>query len=282
MNTRLSLIVTMLCVILSGCGIKDEYAVERDYYHVQKQAAEVMANPETTPPMELQRVVDQLRSFVTRYPRTKAAVDAEFSISQLYVATKQFPKAHEELIKIYKDYAKSEAISAEAVFMRGLAYEVEGDWEAALKQFQVLKGTYPKTLRGLEAPFHIAMRYKQKFQPDKMMQALREAVTHYKSLAFKSPTSSLALKNRLLIAQCYTEMNEWELAVLTLKGVVEDFKGQVWTDGIMLEIASIYAKQLKDAPTAKTYLERILKEFPKGRASQAAKAMLEQLKKDSQ
>jgi TolA-binding protein len=281
MNSRLLLIIPMLCLLLTSCSSRDEYAVERAYYQLQKQAAEVLANPEATPPMELERVVGELRSFVTRYPGTKASIDAQFSIARLYVATKNFPKAHEELTSIYTIYAKSEAISAEAVYMRGLAYEVEGDWDAALKQFRVLSGTYPETLRGLEAPFHIAMWYKQKYQPDKMMQALREAVAHYKSLAFTAPRSSLALKNRLLIAQCYAELNEWELAAHTLQGIVDDFKGQVWTDGIMFEIANIYAKQLKDPASAKVYLNRITKEFPGGRASNAARAMLAQLEKDS-
>jgi len=279
MSLRIPLITLMLCVLLSGCG-QDQYAIEREYYGVQKQAAAVMTNPEATPPAELQRAVDALQSFMTRYPRTNIAVDAEFTMARLYVAKKEFAKAQDEYKKIAKTYAKIESVSAEAVFLRGAAYEEEGDWTAAQAQYAFLLEAYPQTRRGLEAPMFIALRYKNKFQPDKMMSALREAITHYQSLSSKNPITPLDLQARLLIAQCYVELKEWASAAQTLEKALKDFKGKVRTENIMLDLANIYGTQIKDAAKARLLLGQVIRENPKTRSSQVAKAMLLQLEKD--
>jgi TolA-binding protein len=281
MNNKLSLITLMLCAFLAGCG-QDQYAIERQYYGVQKRASEVMANPEATPPMELKQVVDTLEDFVAKHPQTNVAVDAQFTIAHLYLAVKEYSKAQDELTKIEQAYAKSDVITSEAVFQRATAYEDQGDWDSALKQYQVLIKSYPRTVNGLEAPLRIAMHYKSKFQPDNMMNSLRDAVTHYQNLALQAPRSPLALQARALIAQCYGELGEWKDAVKTLEAITEDFKGKIQTEKFMFDIAGIYAKHLKDPAAAKAVLNKVMQDNPEGRVNETAQAMLEQLKKDSQ
>jgi TolA-binding protein len=266
-------------MLLAGCG-QDEYAMEREYYHVQKQASDIMTNPDAVPPLELKRVVEALQGFMTKYPGKKIALDAEFTIARMYAAVKDYDKAQDELIKIRKTYNKSDDVGAEAVFTRGVIYEDAKDWNAALEQYQFLTKSYPRTARGLEAPLYIAMRYKSKFQADKMMESLREAVTYYQGLAQQVPMSGLGFQARMMVAQCYSELKDWDSAVKTLEGMIQDFKGKVQTDRIMLDVASIYATQLKDPAKARAVLDQVIKDNPKAGSAKTAKAMLSQMEKE--
>jgi TolA-binding protein len=226
-------------------------------------------------------VVAVLENFTTKYPQTNVAVNAEFTIVRVYAAKKEYTKAQDELKKIGKTFSKSSAICAEALFMRGAVYEDQGDWPTALAQYEFLVQVYPGTTRGLEAPMHIALRYKDKFQPDKMISALREAITHYQSLSQQNPRTPLDLQVRLLIARCYVELKEWENVARTLEAAMADFKGKVRVDTIMLDLAGIYQTQIKDTAKAHTILDQVIKDYPKTRSSDMAKAMLSQLDKGS-
>jgi TolA-binding protein len=270
----------MLSVVLAGCG-QDQYAIEREYYSIQKQAAAVMTNPDATPPAELQIVITALERFAAKYPQAAVAVDAKFSIAKVYTAKKYYSKAQDELKQIGKDFIKSEPVCAEALFMRGAVYEDEGDWPSALAQYEFLIQVYPKSLRGIEAPMRIALWYKNKFQMDNMMQAWRQAITHYKALSKQYPVTPMDFQLRLLIARSYAELQEWENAAQTLETARADFKDKARIDAILLNLASIYHTQLKDVAKARTVLEQVIKDYPTTRSSDMAKGMLVQLNKES-
>ena len=46
-------------LIFSGCA-NDDYAIEKKYWQIKKQASNIVANPHATPPNELERVVGAL------------------------------------------------------------------------------------------------------------------------------------------------------------------------------------------------------------------------------
>jgi tetratricopeptide (TPR) repeat protein len=278
MNSRLTLFALILCAFLAGCG-QDEYAIEREYYHAQKDAAAVASNPEAVPPLELKRVVDTLGSFAVRYPGTNVALDAQFTVARLYVVVKQYAKGQEEFTRIGQAYAKSEQVNSEVLFLSGVAYEEQGDWNAALKQYNTLMKSYPRTPRGLEVPLHIALRYKSKLQPENMMDSLREAVTHYENLALQAPGTQLALQARMLAAQSYSGLEDWKDAVKTLEAIIKDFKDKIQTEKIQFQVVEIYAGPLKDPAAAKDILNKLIAANPKGPVYKAATQMLKQLEK---
>ena len=277
MTMKTPLLLALLCVLLTGCG-QDQYFLERQYYRVQEQARDILKNPEATPPAELARAVAALEVFLTKYPKTNVAVDAQFTIARLYVVTKEYDQAHDQLKRIQKVFKDSDVIMAEAAFTNGAVYEEEKKWDLAVEQYQQVTKYYALTPRGIQTPFFIAMRYKDKLQPDKMIIALRDAIDHYKSLVVKFQGSPLSLKCKMMIVQCYLELKEPENAIGVLQASIEEFKGKIPVEGMMLDIAGIYYGQMKDTAKAIEVLNKVVTDFPKSEASKVAQSMIDKIK----
>ncbi len=273
------LIFIIITALLSGCG-NDQYAIERQYWQVQKQAEKIFKNPHASPPRELERVVGLLGKFVQKHPQTNLAVDAEFSIARLYLVKEEYNQARTQIQKILDKYSKSAGVCSEALFLKGNSYEIEDKWDSALAQYKKIMQEYPVTPRGLDIPVYIAQHYKIKYQPDKMVASLQEAIGHYKALAVKFPNSPLAYRVDILVTQCYIALKDWQNAINTYNAVIERYKDKVNMDGILMDIALIYSRELKSKLKAKETLERLIKEYPRSNLIKTATALLKELEKN--
>ena len=279
MKKTLSLIFFICFLIfLAGCG-NDQYAIEKQSYQVQKQAEKIFKNPHASPPQELERAVNLLNSFINKYPKNNLTVESEFTIARLYIVKEEYDKARAQLKMLINKYSGSKDICAEATFSMGNSYEIEDKWGLALQEYRKVMQEYPTTLRGFDIPVYIAQHYKVKYQPDKMITAYQEAIGHYTSLAGKYPNTPLAYNAHTLVAQCYVAMKDWQNAISSLKTIIDNYKGRVNLDGVMMDMAMIYNKELKDKVKAKEILERLIKEYPRGRLINLAKALLKELEK---
>ncbi len=270
-----------LCLVfLAGCG-QDQYAIERQYYRVKKEAQTIFKSPRSIPPNQLQKTVGTLRGFALKYPQSNLAADAQFSIANLYAATENYADARTQLSKIISLYPKLNEIVAQAIFLKGGTYEAQNNWNSALAQYQKLMLEYPLTQRGAGMPLYIAQHYKAKFQPDKMIQAYRDAIAFYNGLAGKYPGTPLALQSQTLIAQCYGELKEWQNAISTLNTISAKYKDKVSMDGVLMNIALIYARELKDSLKATEALQRLIRDYPKSKLIDPAKKIIRDLEQSN-
>lgn len=268
----------MAGLLCAGCGGKqDQYSLERELYGIKKKAQAIMTNPEATPPAELKRVVDALTVFMNKESQKTVAVEARFIIAGLYKAKKEFPKAHETVAGIIAAYPKYTPICAQAMFLDGQIWEDQGDWAQALTKYQELMRTYPRTPRGMEVPLYIAAHYRDKLQPDKMIEAYHEAVAYYSGMADKYPGSEMSFQCRIMVAKVQAELKEWPEAVRTLETVVEEFKDKMKVDAIRVDIANIYGVRLKDKAKAEAILQKVAADNPKEPVGEVARKMLEKL-----
>jgi TolA-binding protein len=271
-------IVTALLfsLMLAGCG-NDQYAIERQYYWAQKQAEKVFRNPHATPPKQLQRVLKTFSNFSAKYPKSALAVDAEFTIARLHMVKEEYEKARVQLKKVLNTYSKNALVCSEALFLLGNSYEIQNKWDSALAQYKKITQDYPTTLRGVDIPVYIIQHYKLKLQPDIMREATREAISHYNSLIAKYPGSPLAYRLQILVAQCYTILKDWQSALDTFELIIKNYKDKVNMEAVLMDMAGIYSRELKDRPKARETLKRMLSDYPKSRMGNVAKNMLKQL-----
>lgn len=262
--------------VLAGCG-RDDYAVEKLYWKTQKQAEKIYKNPHASPPKQLERVVNELNKFIERYPDNRLAVDAEFSIANLYIVKEEYVKGRAQLEKIIKKHTKFRGIIAQALFLIGNSYEIQDKWVLALSQYNKIMQDYPLTMKGLEIPVYIAQHYKIKYQPDKMVTAYQSAIGHYKALANKYPGSPLALNTESLAARCYIEIKDWQGAINTYENMLTNYKGKVNLDSILFTMAGIYSLELKDNAKAKMLLEQLIKDYPKSNLKKTASSLLKEI-----
>lgn len=273
-----AIIFISIAALLTGCG-NDQYAIEKRYWSIQKQAEKIFKNPAASPPRELERVVNLFNSFAKKFPKNTLSLESEFNIARLYIVKEEYNKARAQLKMLLEKYNKSQGICAEAVFMIGNSYEIEDKWDSALGQYKKIMQEYSMTLRGISIPVYIAQHYKIKYQPDKMIAALQEAIAHYRALADKYPDSPLAYQADKLVAECYLALKDWQNAISTFNTMVEKFKGKVDPGEALLSIAVIYKKELKDSANAKQALEQLIKDYPKSRFFKNAEALLKEVDK---
>ena len=276
---RKTVLIILAGLMLAGCG-NDQYAIEKQYWQVRKQAEKILKNPHASPPNELERVVTSLNNFIQKHPKNNLAVEAEFNIARLYLVKEEFEQARKQLKSTINKYAQSDTIGAEATFLMGNSYEIEDKWNPALEQYKKIMQDYPRTVRALNLPIYIAQHYKVKYQPDKMIAAYQEAIGYYKALAEKYPNSELAYRAHTLVPACYIVLKEWQGAINSLNTIIEKYKGKVSLDGTLLDIALIYKNELKDKIKAKEALEQLLKDYPKSKLIKTATAILKELAKN--
>ncbi|MBP7216520.1 MAG: tetratricopeptide repeat protein [Candidatus Omnitrophica bacterium] len=270
---RVVLTILMGGLLLAGCGM-DQYAIERRHWHMMRQAEKVFRNPHASPPQELSRVVGLLKDFAGDFPNNALSVEAEFTIAKLYLVKKEYTHAREYLKELLGKYAKVDPVASEIHFLMGNSFELEGDWDQALQQYKTIIERYPLTMRGLSAPIYISQYYKVKYQPDRMVAALQEAITHYKALSLRYPNSPLSYRTDILVAECLIALKDWKGAVAHLDSVLTKYKGKVPLDSVMINMILMYKDELKDIAKAKALCERLIQEYPKSKAVPLAQGIL--------
>ena len=263
-------------LIFSGCA-NDDYAIEKKYWQIKKQASNIVGNPHATPPNELERVVGALNQFSAQHPKSNLGLDADFSIANLYILKGEYNPGRQQLNKLIQKYEKSPELAAQATFLLGNSYELEEKWLSALEQYKKIMRDYPETIKGLEMPVYIAQHYKIKYEPDKMMAAYQEAINYYKAISAKHPVTPLSYNLDLLVAQCYGEMKEWTQAVNTLNAIMVTYNGKVRFEDVLLTLAGIYAQKLNNPAKAVEILNVLIKEYPKSKYAKTAKDIIKRL-----
>jgi len=274
------IVLSLALIFLSGCASKDYYLIEKQYYRIKKEAGKIYNNPFASPPKELERVVGLFKNFSQKYPNNNLSLDAEFQIARLYAVKEEYDKARGQLKTIINKYPDAKSILAEAVFLTGNTYQAQENWNAALEQYQKIIRQYPITTKGLRMPIYIAGYYKLKHQPDKMIAAYRQAAEHYKTLRAEKKNPLLNYLVSGLLARCYTELKEWENVLSTYNVMLGEYMGKVNMENILMEMAVIYSRELKQKDKTKEVLSLLLKHYPRSRYADTAQGLLKEMSKN--
>jgi len=97
-----------------------------------------------------------------------------------------------------------------AYFLRGNAYERQGQWDKALKEYLFLRDKYTDTVLGLQMPMYIAAYYIRKGQEGNADKAYREAAIFYEALGRDNQGKVLGYKASTLLRDAYLGAKEYE------------------------------------------------------------------------
>jgi TolA-binding protein len=270
---RTLLVLIIAGLLLSGCA-NDQYSIEREYWKVNRRAQAIFKNPVGTPPNERERAVEVLNKFITSHKDNILAVRAEFTIGRIYLVTGLYDEARKQFNSISAKYAKSATIVSESIFSIGSSYQLQKNTDDAVAQYKTIISRFPLSPRGLQMPIYIAQYYASLHDPVKMQESYKEAINQYQSLAQKDMKSALALRSYTLIAECYAGLKDWQKSIGALETIVTNFKDRASMDGVLLNIAVIYRRELRDQEKAKAVLMRLIKEYPDSRYAKAAQELL--------
>jgi TolA-binding protein len=270
------ILITIAALIMTGCA-NDQYAIEKEYWQLTRQATKIFKNPAASPPNELEKVVKTLDKFVDDHPKNRLAVKAGFDIVMLYITKEEYTQARKYLDRMLINYSEFEPICAEAVFFKGFAYEKDGNWPAALEQYQKVMQKYALTSRGIAIPIYIAEKYKARYEPDKSIQAYRDAIVHYRTYANKYADSPLGFNLNMLVAQCHTSIKDWQGTIDTFNHMLTQYNGKLGLEEVMLNMAGIYAQQLNNKTKATEILNSLITQYPKSRYVKVSRDLIKRL-----
>ena len=219
--------VSFFCVVLIGLGgiltplgSKSPYVTEARFWKARAFSQQIVANPETTPPLVFKKARQQFEGLIRDYPENIALKkECLLSIAGLLVQEKKYQEARDFLYKVGKEYLDDSTFGAKSQFLIGFSYEKGGDWAAALKEYGILRDHYSTSPLGLEAPLYIA-RHDIKEDSQKGKESYEAAAEYYRRVAQKNPKSpvNFVALNDMLMG--YEEQKEWGKSLDTVEEII--------------------------------------------------------------
>ena len=135
------------------------------------------------------------------------------------------------------------------------SYEIEGNWEAAVRMLRELSEFHPWSTVGMEAPLYIAKGYEERKQPEEAAGAYKRAVTVYTRLISESPSEELAWRVKGYLALAHQRLGEWDRAVAVLEELA---KGpEAIRPLALLSLGTIYQTKLHEPEHAEAVYHRL-------------------------
>lgn len=254
--TRTALCILSLVLLISGCT-DDRYAVERSYWHLEKNAKRLLYTQESIPSLEWEKTTRAIERFIKRHPGRPQSLSAQFVLLKLLLEQKKFPEARSLSKTIMEQHKDSAKIVSEALFLLGQSYEKEGKWHEAVLYYRQLRIHYPETLRAFLIPAYIARYYKIARENDKMQAAYRDAADYYISQGKKFAGTNTGYNSLLMAAQCYRSLNDWKNTAKTLERIGDEYEGKQNVQPLMVRAAEIYRYQLENEEKAEEIRARL-------------------------
>lgn len=254
-------LVLLLLTLGYGCT-QDQYALEKEYWHLRKKAQSILQNPHGAPPVQFQKAISGLKEFMEAHPLSPQRIEAESFIGKLYIAAGAYGKGRQALEELLERFPGEKKLGAETLYLIGTSYEKEKEWERAEEYYTRVINAYPETEQGIMLPMYIAEYYKRKPDTLKMQEWYRTAVTHYRTLTQKNLGTETAFRADMLTAKAYSELGEWKDALQTLEMIIYEYKDTMDVEGALINKVIIYSRDFKDEVKAREALMELAEFYP--------------------
>lgn len=266
-----------LCVaalLVSGCSAS--YTGERLLWKAQRVSAPIATAPNQATPEQVAKAIAAFETVVTKAPGTVWAARAQVAIGSLYALQEQFVKAREAYTLVLLNAHEHQALCLTARFAIAKTYQMEEDWDAAIKAYEQLADYHPWSHLGLEAPLYIARTYEQRKEADEAGRAYERAARRYTNLIPDAPTPQIAIQIKSFLILAYQRLGEWDHATETLEDLASTPEG-VNRPLVLISLGSIYQTKLASPKNAQRAYSQLIREFPENPLANAAKTQLERL-----
>ncbi len=255
-----------------------EYAAEKLFYRTTKAYNKIRINPEATPPRMLANVTGGLEKIISDYPDTRAVTNAHMSLAEVYFADKKYDKAIEALNRLIATHDKEDVGTlSKAHFLKALAYEQDGKWNDALKEFKILKDTYVNTPLGLQAPLYVAVHYQKEEQGGEAEAQYKKAVAFYKDLRDKNVGTILGYAASGLVAQAYMGLKDYDEAGEAVKYTILTYPTIMTYAQQLPNVELIYVKLMNEPEKAIEIYKNVMKIAPDAELKKALEKRIKEL-----
>jgi len=236
------LVVVYLALSLLGAG--GEYPAERLLYRAMKTHAKIADNPDVAPPWLIASVQGGLKKLIAKYPKTFASKNAYIKLAEFQIFTKEYDDAFATIDDIMNKFGNDQLIMSMAYFFRGNIYEKQGNWQKALKEFEVLKNKYANTELGIGTPLYIARYYRKKGESAEAANAYGEAARFYERTGAENRGKALGYVASSLLLGAYMETGNYEKAGEALAALFDNYPSPVTYSKFLAYVEQVYVEKL--------------------------------------
>jgi tetratricopeptide (TPR) repeat protein len=204
---------------------------------------------------------DQALDYYTRvadnYGGSVPGATAEVALARREMAEGRAAEARARLSAVLAKFHDEEAVAATALYYLALAYEREGKWEDAAREFDTLAREHPTTMYGLSSRLYVAEHYSAMGEKAAATSAFERAVEHYERVIrdYDGTPAELAARNYLVEARLKEE--KWAEAAQTLEETAAKFPDSDAAPAMLLEAAELRWTRLIDREAAVRDLETV-------------------------
>lgn len=263
-------------LLLAGAGCSSSYTGEWLFWRAQQANAPILKQPNQATPQQYARAIAAFEHVVRRVPGTVWAARAQMAIASLCAMQQQYKAARTAYELVLRNHGQEKELCLAALAAIAKTYEVENDWDGAVKAYRELSDLFPLSRMGMEAPLYVALVYERRQQPEEARQAYERAARVYSKLAVQAPSERLEIQLKGYLALSYQRLQKWAEAIRILEGLLDVPEG-VNRPLVLLTLGTLYELKLSDRERAQTAYEQLLTEFPEHPFGKSAKLKLEHL-----
>lgn len=268
----LSSIVALLFV--SGCS--EAYNAEKLYWKAKQFHKPIIANLEAATPEQYEAAITAYDLVVEETPGTNWAAQSHLAVGSLYALQKKYVKSRDAYGLVLQNYNNYKELCLRSRFSIAKTYEIEKNWDAALKMYQDIATNHTWSLMGLQVPMYVAAIHESRQETKEAKRSYEKAVRTYVKLIPQAPTAAVASQIKGYLALSYQRLGDWDKAVKTLEELASIRTGGTTNRPlVLLTLGSIYSEKVKDSLKAKVVYSRLLEEFPDHPFGKVARAQLE-------
>jgi len=260
-------ILAVVFVFLSFLDRDSDYSIEQRLWKVHKMYSDIEKDPDVVPKATFDRVIGQYKSVIDRYPESNVIRGVYFLLSQTYVLNGRFDLARDTLNIVMDKYSGNKEMIADAMSRIGRTYELQDDWDEALRIYQNIIDEYPLSSVGIATPIYIANYYRRKNDFQNTMQSYDEAIVFYKEISKKHSKTIVGFGAARYLANCYLDQSRWADAINVLGDILfvysdTEFLNAKVADEMIKTINMIAAFQIKDFKVATSLYQEFINKSP--------------------
>ncbi|MDI6780730.1 MAG: tetratricopeptide repeat protein [bacterium] len=196
-------------------------------------------------------VIDMLRNFIAKYPKSKLAPEMQFHLAQKYFDLEQYAQAAEEFSRIAINYSDSKYMPDSQYLLGESLYEL-GRYEESITVYQRLAQNFPNHESIPAAMFHLGTSFYN-------LKRLEEAVKVYQNLTQNYPNTEYTSAALFNTALCYKKMDKLDETAAAYRTFCQKYPDDDMTNKALIELAAIYRKQENFQEAIKTLAELLNK-----------------------
>jgi len=238
-------ILVAVFIALSILGAGGEYAAERLFYRAMKGSGKITVNPDVAPPAMIASVEKTFLKIIKKYPRTNTAKAAHISLAEFYIFNKDYDKAFKLIGSILATKSFGNGVLSSAQFLKGFAYERQGKWDAALREYMALRDNFTDTQFGIQIPMYIGKHYEDEGKTAEANAAYADAAQFYANLAAREKGKAMGYAALNFLMHSYMSVKNYEQAGRTLEEMIDTYPLPLTMSQQFPYIDYIYTKELK-------------------------------------